>query len=241
MAEGPLNNPMVESLKTRASLMQAIAWARIAFGVPLCFVPPLVLGTMLWVAGSNLFGTWSAWAWYFWITAIVTIPLLFRLELRTNGDYLGHVARDPGPSVPGGEMFAVAAHLGLGRLAGVGATTLANPRMAASGITEILLAGPRMILNGKRHFDQLRVLKNVSLDRASLLLSQLMASSQARSLGELCQKGENRIDLIPVLCWLTLFGWIGVSGHSDKVILFSESRGKLGTAQRRGGADASDK
>ncbi|RIK68872.1 MAG: hypothetical protein DCC65_01710 [Planctomycetota bacterium] len=210
--------------------MQAIAWARIAFGVPLCFVPALVLGTMFWFAGSNLFGHWGDWTWYFWITAIVTIPLLFRLEVRTNGDYLGNVARDPGPSVPGGEMLAVAAHLGLGTLAGVGATTLANPRMAASGVTEIFLAGPRMVLNGKRHFDQLRVLKNVRLDRVSQLLSQLMASSQAKSLGELCHKGESRVDLIPVLCWLKLYGWIGVSGHSDKVILFSESRDKLKAA-----------
>lgn len=227
MGNGEAKDPIVEKLKTRASLMLAIAWARIAFGAPLCFVPALVLGTMFWFAGSTFLDTWGAWSWYFLLAAVVTIPLLFKLELRTNGDYLGDVARNLGPSVSGGELLSLAAHLGMGTLAGLGATTLANPRMAASGITEIFLAGPRMILNGKRHFDYLRVLKNVSLERTSLLLSQLMAATQAKSVAELCRKGESRVDLIPVLCWLKLHEWIGVSEHSDKVILFSESRDKL--------------
>lgn len=224
MSERDLNCRILTFLNRRATLNLVAAWARIVFGLPLCLVPPFVLGTIFWFAYGNLFDTWYSWQWFFLGTSAIALPLLFLLELRTRGDYLGDVARNPGFIAPGSDLMVIAAHVGIGPLAGIGASVVTSPRLASSGLTEIFLLGPRMIINGIRHLKHTHVLRTADRKRAAILVAQLLASTRSKPVAELCHKGETRADLLPVLCWLAIYGWIGVSEKSENVILFSESR-----------------
>lgn len=214
-------------LVQRATLSRWKAIAGVVFGLPFSLLGPLVLGSMFWIATGFLFDRWYPWWWYFVGFSVLTLPLLFHLELKTGGDYMGSVAREPGLQAEGGDTLTIAAHMRFGALAGVAVSAAMNPRMTSAGLTEFFLFGPRLVVGGRRTLRLSRQLAAVDIQRAAELVARLLSVTQGVAHTELLTGGEKKTDLVPVLCWLAVNGWIGVSEKNDRAFLFSESREKL--------------
>jgi hypothetical protein len=210
-------------LARRARIRGAVAVARLVAGFPLCFLAPLFLGSVFWLISAQFLG-WHPWWWFFAGFSLLTIPLLFRMELRTGGDYLGDVARHGGPEVPGGEFLAGAGWAIGGGMGMVAGNAVAAPRTAAAGFVEFFLIGPRMMVRGARHLRHAGQFKKVSMDRVVTLIWQLLVHEQGVLLVSLATLREDRADVAGALAWLAFYDWIGVGEKGAKAFLFGESR-----------------
>lgn len=221
----PEPQTIITRLGRRAATRKLLAVAGILVGLPLCLVAAFTLGPIFWIAFGRAFGL--GYPWYYWVsgTALLTIPLLFRTELRTGGDYLGNVARS-GETInakPGLTTLVSSASPvgGLGLVAYYAAT---NPRAATAGFVELFLAGPRMVINGARHIRIAGKVPNIDIQIAAQVLRRLMAHDTGLTSKELAGNCESRDQLQETLIWLAFYGWIGVSTKQDRVYIYSESR-----------------
>lgn len=213
-------------LARRAKVRCAVALARLAAGFPLCFVGPLVLGTLFWFISGQLIG-WNPWWWFVGGLSVLMIPLLFRMEFRTGGDYLGSVSRDPGPQLPGGEFLTGTGWMIAGMPGMIAANAAAAPRTASAGLVEVFLLGPRMMVSGARHLRNARRLRAASLDRAVAILWQLVVHEQGVPLERLPVSRDERAEVAGALAWLAFYDWIGIGEKGAKAILFGDSRKHL--------------
>lgn len=216
---------IIARLNRRAGFRRTFALLRILAGIPLCFVAAIVFGSMFWFASGRALGHWYPWAYWVLGLALLTIPLLFRMELRTGGDYLGDVARSgsaidakPGLATAVGMVSPVG---GLGIVAFYAAT---NPRAATAGFVELFLTGPRMVVNGSRHLRLAGKVPRIDMHAATRVLEKLMAHDTGLTSKELAGTCESRDQLQETLIWLAFYGWIGVSKKQDRVYIYSESR-----------------
>src|SRR5437016_6282449 len=92
--------------------------ASILAGVPLSLVAPLILGTIFWFTSWWLIDWTYSWSWFFLAMAVVTIPLLFRLEAQTAGNYLSVAVTNSKPLLPAYDELCVGLHLTQGALVG---------------------------------------------------------------------------------------------------------------------------
>lgn len=215
------------TLQRRRQLRRLLAVSGIFCGVPLSLISPLVLGTIFWIVSGMLFEAWYAWFWFFLGLALLTLPLLFRLEQKSQGDYLGKTLMDSGPPIPGSGELTMMAHLAVGPLAGLGAATATNPRMASAGFVEIFLTGPRMVLKGVRHLRQERTIGEVDYRLAAGIVARLLSQDEGLRLEQLPRDGANKDGLLSALQWLAFYGWLGISETQDRVYLYSESRAEF--------------
>ena len=221
----PEPQTIISRLVRRAATRKLLAVVGVLVGLPLCLVAAFTLGPLFWIAFGRAFGL--GYPWYCWVagTALLTIPLLFRTELRTGGDYLGDVARS-GEAIntkPGLTTIVASASPvgGLGLVAYYAAT---NPRAATAGFVELFLAGPRMIINGTRHLRLAGKVPDIDMQIAAQVLQKLMAHDSGLTSSELGNICESRDQLQETLIWLAFYGWIGVSTKQDRVYIYSESR-----------------
>jgi hypothetical protein len=196
-----------------------------AFGVPLSLFGPLLLATMFWLTAlllriSTLGRDYLPWPWFFGIAVVVVVPLLYRLELRTGGDYLGDVSTAGEPLGPHGWSMMP---MMTGRVVGV-ATILANPRQVSGGIVEIFLFGPRMVIGAYRQAKLARHLRTVDIDRAAGVILSLRCHKEGVDFPQLLHKGEKLEDLMPALAYLSFHKWIGAADGWHRIWLFTESR-----------------
>lgn len=214
-------------LLRRATLARVKALSSVLAGIPLCLLGPLVLGSMFWVSSGILFALWYPWMWFFGGATAITLPLLFRLELRTSGDFLGDVAKAAGPGIPGADLLIIGAHLRYGAIAGGLTATVTSPRLASAGFIEFFLVGPRLVVGGYRFLKQVRKLGRVDIQRIADIVFRLMSRTEGMPIAEMTLKDASRADLVPAFAWLVIHGWIGVSEDNERVYLYSESRRKL--------------
>lgn len=222
---------IARALKSRVRLRKVKAWSGLLLGIPLCLIAPLLLGTLFWFSAGRL-GVGSDWTWFFLGTSAVTIPLLIRLEIRTDGNYLGEAARDfvPDNSIDGRIMLGAP-------LPAIGvslAYAAANPRAATSGFMEIFLTGPRLVVPGFRHLRSSAKFSGIDPARAARAVAKLLLSGSGVPIKSLVEPGEPPEALGRALHWLAFFDWIGLAEKGDRVFLFSESRETLGGAHESG-------
>lgn len=230
MAEACDNATIEAALRRREGLRKVRAYSSLAFGAPLTFISPLVLGTIFWVVCGLLFESWYPWTWFFLALAALTLPLLFRLEIKSSGDYLGETMKDVGPPMPGSGELTMKAHVGIGPLAGLGFSMATNPRASSAGFVEIFLTGPRMILGGIRHLRQARSFGAAEQVLACRIIARLLSRDSGLRLEELPKDGVGSDQLLTVLKWLAFYDWVGISEAKDRVFLFSESKATFGDA-----------
>lgn len=218
-------------LRHRVATTRMTGWASLAAGIPLCFVGPLLLATIFWMA--VLFGMhkWTPWTWWFGALSLLAIPSLFRLELRSGGRFLEETLADAAPSdsdlmtrLMGVTMIYGA---GWGALGAVGA----NPGVATAGFVEFFLVGPRMVISGVRKIRSARDAAHVNVARAAAVVGFLLARDSGVEPRALLCKGEALAELALVLLWLASQGWIGVLESGDRVFLYSEARRTLTGAE----------
>ena len=216
------------NLSRRVQFRRIRALTGILVGLPLCFLAPLMLGSLFWFSSGMLFG-WHPWTWFVFGSAVILIPLLIHLEVRTAGNFLGEAARDfaTDKAMDGRAMIGLA----MGGFGGAAlARAAANPRAATSGIVEFFLIGPRMLVPGFRHLRGAARMKGIDRARAAEVVTRLRSSSSGVAIKSLLSAGEAPESLGRTLHWLAFYDWIGIGEKGEKVFLFSESRARLGAA-----------
>ena len=213
-------------LIARDRITGALAVGGILLGLPMLLLGPVLLGSIAWFALIQLTDLHLTWQAVVCITAAILIPASFITELRTRGRFLDQAFADAGPvNEPSGLEMAAATTLGRGGVAMVAALT--NPRLSTAGFTELVLTGPRWMLSGLRTLRLKRRLRSVDRARAAELLAALLRRPDGAAVQALLQPGETPPQLDPVLAYLAVGGWIGVTKTRDRVYLYTESRERL--------------
>jgi hypothetical protein len=219
MSKSPVQSDLqsIQShLHARETAMKLGIIALLAFGVPATFFGPVILASLYWVAALH-FGNYS-WFWIFVISCLVLIPLLFRMEWKTRGEYFSDAvsstfAAGTSPWIGFG-TFGAAIQFGQ------------SPRVPTIGLVELFLWGPRQILDAVGKFAHIRLLKFTSRQRVAQLLSQLMKVDHL-TLDQLQSSGKPSTDLYSAIAYCVWYDWIGVSKDGQKIWLDSDSRQKL--------------
>lgn len=200
--------------------------ALLVFGLPLCLVAPLIMGTIFWFSGWSLgLTTGVSWTVMFWITAAIFIPATISLEARSSGEFLTDTVRETG----GMSDDRLAAYV-VGLLAGLPRSALAlavNPRASMAGLIEIFLFGPRMILAVYRDLQAARRFGRIDRARAALLLADLARHASGVPPRQLLLAGESVNQLSSIIAWLAYHQWIGLAARADKLWLPSDVRQTL--------------
>jgi len=209
----------------RERLQRLKAATMIAFGIPLSLLGPVVLATMFWLAlrfASRSFQVGSDIQWFhlFIVLTVLVVPLLYRLELRTGGDYLLAVFRETDVHGMRGILFVP----GPTREVGAISSVVANPRSTSSLFVELFLFGPRMAIAGFRQAKLARRVRLAERRRAALVVTLLLRRDGGVETPSLITDGESMDDVLPVLAYLTFHQWVGVGKKWDRVWLHSESR-----------------
>lgn len=214
----------------------ALAALGIAAGVLLSLLAPLFFASIFWFALGSVFETWLSWPLCFAVAAAVALPLLFRLELRTGGEYLAQSINGSGmiraqEVVPGAVMLSTYAGGSMGLVA---LARTANPRAASFALVEIFLSGPRLVVSGWRRWRTDRNFAEVDRERAAEVVTLLLERGGAVHPRQLLRPGELLHDgrcppaaLMQPLVWLAHHRWIGVSDSLEKVYLYSEAAAAL--------------
>lgn len=195
-------------------------------GMPLCLLAPLILGSALWMAVLFGLGKWTPWWWWFGGVAVLGIPSLFRLELRTRGEYLQGALAEADPSAEAmppllsiGATNAYAIHA-------ISAVAL-QPSVAAAGFVEFFLSGPRLVLYAVRRRRERGAEKEVDIRRAAEVVALMLTRAGGLEPVALLRPGERMPELVPVLQWLAANAFIGVTETGSTVYLFTEARRQL--------------
>lgn len=221
----PEPQTIVTRLNRRADTRKLLAVTGIVAGLPLCFVAAVMLGSIFWFSFGLMFNV--GYPWHIWVlgTALITIPLLFRMEIKTKGDFLGGVMRDvdtdfrtSSPAVHAAALMP-AAFLGV-----VAYHAAANPRASTAGFVEVFITGPRWVLNGLRHLRRVGKIPHVDPQHAASVVQRLLNHDSGLTANDLSAICESRDQLQETLIWLAFYGWIGVSTKNDRVYIYSESR-----------------
>ncbi len=203
----------------------------IVFGVPLSFLGPLALSTMFWLAMKYANRFTDAvpsvpWTMMFVILTAVTVPLLYRLERRTLGDYMAWASGDATPDGPRGFVFMPSPAAEIGAIA----ATAGNARLVSSLFVDFFLQGPRLVIGGLAQCKVAHRVQLAELSKGAEIIAKLLRRDTGlETKGLLCPEA-GLDDLMPTLAYLTFYRWIGVAEDWQRVWIHSEERRVLGGA-----------
>jgi len=205
-------------MRHREVLFRIKTIAMLVFGIPLSLVGPLFLSSAFWIFAWRFYSHDVRWAWFFWGAVGVAVPLLYRLEIRTRGNYLGTVATESELAPPPHGMLI---HGPCGAMLGIAAVA-ANPQQSAASIVEIFLAGPRLVLDA---WKQTRLARHL---KAAEIIAELHAREDGLAVAKFILKGESFESLLPTFAYLSFHHWIGAGKGWNRIWLLTESREGLG-------------
>lgn len=212
-------------LRGRERLFWLKVATMIALGVPLSFLGPFLLATILWILGlwaSALFHLPSLslrWWWLFLPLAIIMVALFYYLELRSDRRYSKEfAAREPAKRPPGSPPAPDQA-----RAVGTTGAPAAEPPSASAGFFGAFLAGSRMVVSACRQISGARRLR-ADRDRAALIVRQLIAQTSGVDTPRLLFEGEKPDDIQPELAYLMFHQWIDIGKKQNRVWLYSTAR-----------------
>lgn len=190
--------------------------AMLTFGGPLSFLGPLAIATMFWMPLRRGFGFLNfahgvTWLDLFVGLSMIMIPLLYYMEMRTEGTYRADLDGAMGPR--GGVLI----------FAPVG-VFMVNPRIASSVFVEFFLFGPRLILSGLRQRGLSRSVRLDDRQKAAAILDRLLNRDEGINTHRLLSEGESFDHLHQSLAYLFYHKWIGVGEKWQRIWLLTESR-----------------
>ncbi len=212
-------------LERRERIQRLKTASMIAFGVPLSLLGPVVLATMFWLAlrlTPDLFPAAFQIQWFgiLIVLTIVMVPLLYRLELQTRGDYLSTVMRET--EVHGVRGFAFMP--GPAReIVALGAVAV-NPRATASLFVELFLFGPHIVVGELRQRKLAQRVRLVERSRAAGIVLLLLRRGTGVETASLVSATEDLDDIMPTLAYLAFHQWIGVGDNWQRIWLYSEAK-----------------
>lgn len=197
----------------RAAIMRVQGFFNISAGALLLSIEIAILASLLWLAWHRLVGVPPPWTVFFVATGALVTIASFWTEIRTQGRYLE------------GEFDRATRDVRFHK--GPALILLSGPFVTL--VTECLLSGPRMILDGWAATTAGRSVR-VSPDRAARMVSVLTESVRSIELDALRETGEPAESAAATARWLVSQGWVGITERGDRVYLFSESRDVLNSA-----------
>lgn len=196
-------------------------------GVPLCAMGPIVLASLFWFSIGRVFQVWWSWNSYLAVFTVVSLPLLFRLEYQTQGNYFSQLMQEPSRAT-GLSLLSPSSSIGnLGALA----AWAANPGKTAGGFVELFMYGPRLILGAICRFRMSRSAGRPDRARAIEIVQLLLARDGGLELERILRGGETRESILPTLAWLVYHRWIDVGQKNQRVWLLTESREHIARAR----------
>lgn len=205
-------------LRRRDSRFLLKTYTQFALGIICSFFAPLVIVLFVLVFCWGWRARHCPWGWWFLGGAIVTLPLLYRLELAAQGGLLRDVTeqfnsaqfpKDEPPSFK---------HVGA-----VGAA-LARTRTPVNGAIEFFLLGPRLVISALRKLRLRDLSKGTDPERMVSALNALFTLEGGAATEKMLGPDEPPQQLSKVLAYLLFFDWIGISNDGSKVWILTEAR-----------------
>ncbi|HWE93385.1 MAG TPA: hypothetical protein VG269_05370, partial [Tepidisphaeraceae bacterium] len=155
---------LVGLLRRRGTLFGLKALFMVLLGLPASLLGPSVVATLFWLACLP-WGYWFPWTEFFAAAAVVILPALYLLEIRTSGNYLSERIDDMTPLPP--------IALGIFTLGEFGAIAAlaTNPRTTSTLATELFLFGPRLVVEAVRQLRLRLYARGADLKRGASILS----------------------------------------------------------------------
>ena len=165
--------------------------------------------------------SWHCYRWLFVICAsAATLPLLFRMESQAQGGLLKDLEENFMSAALNKESPPSFKHVGL-----VGAV-LARPRTPPSGLIELFLIGPNLvILRSCEDFAFRSLSKGANEDRIAKAVEVLSKLQSGAPTDKMLEEKETPHQLSRVLAYLLFFDWIGIANDGSKVWILTECDG----------------
>lgn len=170
--------PAAPTAARAAALLRSREWslrcriaALLAAGLPACLFGPLVIGSVYWLLALIWTGSFALYVrgfWFFLGTAVLVIPLAFRTERRTRGRFLDEAVID---SARGDRPVL---RTGLADVDAIFNFAM-QPRLPAAGIVELILWGPRQVLDAVETVGRVRAVAPADRARTAALLLHVCA------------------------------------------------------------------
>jgi hypothetical protein len=191
---------IVRRLRARVNAQRFVIALQLLFGVPLLVVGPAVFAGLFWFVGPRV-GAAVNYATPFWVCLIVVPPILFMLEIASQGRF----AEDAAVEYDNDAM-----------------------RDRASGQMIVLiifsLLGPGLVLGAWRRLRGQLDHRAAPLDRCAQLLAQLLAADGGVDIFSLQQPGESFDQLLTVIEYLVHYDWAGVGSGGRRVWVLGDGR-----------------
>jgi hypothetical protein len=202
-------------LKRRDRLFHLKILGMLTLGLPLLFVAPGLLASFLDVCLTHAaVGNDHTWRLLLIACSVVVIPLLFWIELGTDGRFFEMQATFLGPA----DDYPFA------HLSSYGDYQMRQQEGAIIGFTEIMLFAPRLVLGALRPLRIRRVIGPVDVSLASHVLTTLLSNEQGLETVELLPPGRTPEQLQCALAYLAFHEWIGVAKDGRRTWALTETR-----------------
>ncbi len=156
----------------------------------------------------------AAEMWMIWLgVGVVLIPLLFWTEIRTRGGYFEDAAGSFGGGADGARSY--------------GEYRVDQAQAAVAFYTELLLSGPRFVLEGAGMRRRRGKVDEGLMMRAADVLRDLLSVGEGMTIGQLRREGEETEQLLAAIRYLEEHEWIGRSRDGKRVWLQTEGRLRL--------------
>ena len=208
---------VVRLLRQRGTLFYLKALMVILLGLPVSLLGPAVVATLFWLACLP-WGYWFPWTTFFGWAALIMLPGLYLLEIRTAGNYLSERVTDIAPLPPVARGIFT-----LGEVGAIAALAT-NPRTTSVLFTEVFLFGPRLVVGAIQQLRLRRYARGADLHRAAAVLGTLRELHDGIPAEDLIGENESARALAPTLAYLAFYEWIGVGNRGTRVWLLTEAR-----------------
>ena len=212
---------LAERLRQRELAKKGSIAMHLVIGLPCLLIGPIVLSAIYFMLAVIWFGAYSYWSLIFWSSVVLVIPLLFWTEIRAHGTYFTDTVREANPDGNNPTNYVLLGELGMLT------AFIVNPRLSASGLVELFLFGPRMILEAITSLRRVNALRQVDRGRAVNVLADLLAHSTGSELRVLLHENETLASLLPVVAYLLYYQWVDISKTGDRVWVLSDARSSL--------------
>jgi len=229
-----MDNPgqILARLREREGWFRLRIFYMLTGGLGLSLLAPALISVLFWLAYyewrqfGHAWGEAAPWWWFFAGCCVVVIPLLYRMEIKAQGPFLVSEAKEFDAKRALQQAKVVVSFDQVGMIA----AALAHPRATVSGLSEVFLFGPRLVVRATRQIRLRRLARQADRNRAAIILQALAAAPGHVPTESLLKETELQQSLARVLAYLLFFDWIGVSHDGDKAWMPTEAREALHAA-----------
>jgi hypothetical protein len=212
---------VAQELALSQSLGAAAALGKLAMGVPLSLVPPLIVaGIVKGVRHRGVRLDLPPFWVVFGLACLAVVPLLMWLERRSRGEFYSDAVR--------GESSSLEA-------SSYGEYTLQSNKMLGTAVLEVALTGPRLLWGFIDWALQRPGAAGASPIRltAAELVVELLDAGEGVKVRRLVRPDRPAPDVMRAVDYLLSRDWVGVSRDRDRVWLSTPVRDRLAVKLRQ--------